>query len=204
MAGQNRRSFQPVGGLHHARPHASAGFCVFNDLGLTIQTLREKHNVERIAYVDIDVHHGDGVYYSYEDDPQLIFADIHEDGRFLYPGTGHADETGVGAAAGTKLNVPLRPGARDRDFFEAWEQVEEHLRRHKPEVVVFQCGADSLLGDPLAHLMLSPLAHTHAARSLCRLADELCEGRLLAFGGGGYDLDNLAAAWCAVLEEMVK
>jgi len=204
MAGENRRTFQPVGGLHHARPDAAAGFCVFNDPGLVIRTLREKHGIRRIAYVDIDVHHADGVFYTFEDDPELIFADIHEDGRYLYPGTGHAEETGTGAARGTKLNVPLLPGSDDRHFLRAWESVLDHLRRHPPEFVVFQCGADSLRGDPLGHLRLTPGSHAHAARTLCRLADELCDGRLMAFGGGGYDLRNVSAGWCAVLEELIK
>jgi len=204
MAGEFRRTFQPVGGLHHARPHTAAGFCVFNDLGLAIRTLREIYGVRRVAYVDIDVHHGDGVFYTFEDDPELIFADIHEDGRFLYPGTGHSHETGIGRAQGTKLNLPLMPGAGDRDFFAAWERVLDHLRRHRPEFILFQCGADSLKGDPLAHLHLTPAAHAHAARTLCRLADEMCGGRIMAFGGGGYSLRNLAAGWCAVLGEMAN
>ncbi len=204
MAGEARCSFQPVGGLHHARPHAAAGFCVFNDLGLTIRTLRELHGVRRVAYVDIDVHHGDGVFYSFEDDPDLIFADIHEDGRYLYPGTGYPEETGIGVARGTKLNLPLPPGAGDREFFAAWEMVMEHLQRHRPDFILFQCGADSLRGDPLAHLNLTPAAHAHAARSLNRLAQETCGGRLMVFGGGGYKLSNLAPAWCAVLSELLR
>jgi acetoin utilization protein AcuC len=203
MAGEARCSFQPVGGLHHARPHAAAGFCVFNDLGLVIQSLRELYGVRRVAYVDIDVHHGDGVFYTFEDDPDLIVADIHEDGRYLYPGTGHADETGIGAAAGTKLNLPLPPGAGDREFFAVWERVMVHLQRHRPEFVLFQCGADSLRGDPLAHLCLTPVAHAHAARSLNRFAQDQCRGRLMVFGGGGYKLSNLGPAWCAVLSELV-
>jgi acetoin utilization protein AcuC len=204
MSGASRRTFQPVGGLHHARADGAAGFCVVNDLAIVIQSLREIYGVRRVAYVDIDVHHGDGVFYAFEDDPELIFADIHEDGRYLYPGTGHANETGVGEAVGTKLNVPLMPGAGDREFFAAWERVLDHLRRHRPEFIVFQCGADSLRGDPLAHLRLTPAAHAHAAGTLCRFADESCGGRIMAFGGGGYDLRNLAAGWCAVLQEMVR
>ena len=203
MSGSNPRTFQPVGGLHHARADSAAGFCVFNDLAVVIRSLREIHRVRRVAYVDIDVHHGDGVFYAFERDPELIYADIHEDGRYLYPGTGHAHETGTGEAAGTKLNVPLMPGAGDREFFAAWERVMEHLRRHRPEFILFQCGADSLRGDPLGDLWLTPAAHAHAARSLCRFADEACRGRLMAFGGGGYDLANVAAGWCAVLREMV-
>ena len=94
MRGECRRTFQPIGGLHHAARDRAAGFCVFNDLGVTIETLRREYRIERVAYVDIDVHHGDGVYYAFESDPDLIFADIHEDGRYLYPGTGGAEETG--------------------------------------------------------------------------------------------------------------
>jgi acetoin utilization protein AcuC len=204
MAGEALRSFQPVGGLHHARAHAAAGFCVFNDLALVIRSLHEIHGVKRVAYVDIDAHHGDGVFYAFEDDPDVILADIHEDGRFLYPGTGHEHETGTGEAVGTKLNLPLPPGAGNRYFAEAWERALDHLRHYRPEFVVLQCGADSLLGDPLAHLRLTPESHARVARDLRRLAEDMCQGRMMAFGGGGYDLDNLAAGWCAVLGEMVE
>jgi acetoin utilization protein AcuC len=203
MAGEALRSFQPIGGMHHARRHQSAGFCVFNDLGVLIDTLRSQYGVERIAYVDIDVHHGDGVFYSYESDAAVIFVDIHEDGRFLYPGTGHAHEKGKGAAAGTKLNLPLRPGAGDEEFFAAWERAAAHLRKHRPQFVILQAGADSLDGDPLAHLRYSPAAHVHAAKSLVKLAEESAQGRMMVFGGGGYHLGNLAAAWTGVLREML-
>jgi acetoin utilization protein AcuC len=203
MRGHCKRTFQPIGGLHHARRESAAGFCVFNDLGVVIETLRSEYGIRRVAYVDIDVHHGDGVFYAFESDPELIFADIHEDGRYLYPGTGHARETGKGAAAGTKLNIPLAPGAGDREFLEAWPRVIAHLRKLEPQFVVFQCGADGLEGDPLAHLNYSPQVHAHAARSLVHFADRQCAGRLMAFGGGGYDHNNLAKAWCNVLRELV-
>lgn len=201
ISGECARTFQPIGGLHHARRTGAAGFCVFNDLGVVIETLRTKHRVKRVAYIDIDVHHGDGVYYSYDKDPDLIFVDLHEDGRFLYPGTGGENETGVGAAAGTKLNIPMPPGAGDREFFAEWERAEAHLRKYKPEFFLLQCGADSLDGDPLAHLRYSEKAHAHAAKRLCKLADEFGQGRIMGFGGGGYDRRNLARAWSAVLAE---
>lgn len=203
MSGECLRSFQPIGGLHHARRESSAGFCVFNDLGVVIETLRSAYGVRRIAYVDIDVHHGDGVFYPYEDDPDLVFADIHEDYRSLYPGTGRPDETGRGAARGTKLNINLPSGAGDAEFLAAWPDVVAHLRRFEPRFVLFQCGADGLDGDPLARLRYTPQVHAHAARSLVHLAGEYSAGRLMAFGGGGYDRDNLARAWCAVLRELV-
>ncbi len=195
VAGGALRSFQPIGGLHHARRDAAAGFCVVNDIGLVIERLRREHRVRRIAYVDIDVHHGDGVYYEYEDDPELIVVDIHEDGRFLYPGTGHAHERGVGPAEGSKLNLPLAPGATDAEFLRAWGAAEEFLRDRRPQFIVLQSGVDSLHGDPLAHLALTPQAHAFATERLCRLANELCQGRLMVFGGGGYNLANIASGF---------
>ena len=202
MRGECLHTFQPIGGLHHARRDRSAGFCVFNDLGVVIETLRSEYGIRRIAYVDIDVHHGDGVFYAYEDDPDLIFADIHEDYRSLYPGTGRPDETGTGEARGTKLNINLPSGAGDKEFLAAWPEVVAHLRRFKPQFVLFQCGADGLDGDPLARLRYSPQVHAHAARSLVHLAGEYSAGRLMAFGGGGYDRTNLARAWCEVVREL--
>ncbi len=200
MAGEALRCFQPIGGLHHARRGSAAGFCVFNDIGVLIETLRAEHGVRRIAYVDIDVHHGDGVFYEFEHDPHLIVVDIHEDGRFLYPGTGASHETGAGEAQDTKLNLPLAPGAHDADFFRVWQRAEAFLARFRPEFFIFQCGADSLAGDPLAHLRLTPAAHGRAVRGLRTLAERHAQGRLMAFGGGGYSLEGLASAWCAVLD----
>ena len=202
VSGEARRTFQPIGGLHHARRGAAAGFCVFNDLGVLIESLRAEHGVRRIAYVDIDVHHGDGIYYEYEEDPDLVVADIHEDGAYLYPGSGFAHEEGKGAAHGAKLNLPLAPGAGDAEFLQAWKQVEHFLDANQPEFVILQCGADGLAGDPLAHLRLTPAAHSYAARRLVRLAERHANGRLMAFGGGGYDLQNLSAAWSEVLHAL--
>jgi acetoin utilization protein AcuC len=160
------------------------------------------HGIRRIAYVDIDVHHGDGIFYAYEADPDLVFADVHEDGRYLYPGTGREDEIGTGAAKGSKLNIPLKPGSGDSEFLEAWPRVEQHLIRFEPEFILFQCGADGLQGDPLAHLTYSAATHALAAKSLVDIAGRFSKGRSMAFGGGGYDRRNLARAWSAVLREI--
>ncbi len=199
MAGACRRTLQPIGGLHHAGRGHAAGFCVFNDLGVVIETLRRQYGVKRVGYVDIDVHFGDGVYYAFEEDPELILADIHQDGRTLYPGGGHAHETGKGEARGTKLNIPLKPYSGDREFMDAWERVEAHLQSYRPEFIVFQCGADGLKGDPLASLEYSPAVHAHAAKRLRALAEKHSRGRIMAFGGGGYNRLNLGRAWSAVL-----
>ncbi|MGH8744230.1 MAG: acetoin utilization protein AcuC [Burkholderiales bacterium] len=203
MQGECLRTFQPIGGLHHARRDRAAGFCVFNDLGVVTETLRSQYKIKRIAYVDIDVHHGDGMFYPFEDDPDLIYADIHEDGRYLYPGTGFAEETGKGKAQGMKLNIPMAPGSDDSQFLKVWPKVEVLLREQRPEFILLQCGADSIAGDPLAHLQYSPAVHAYATKRLCLLANELCEGRVMAFGGGGYDRYNLAQAWSGVVKELL-
>ncbi|MDH3509881.1 MAG: acetoin utilization protein AcuC [Gammaproteobacteria bacterium] len=204
MAGRVRRAFVPIAGLHHAGRKHVAGFCVFNDCGVVIELLRARHGLRRVAYVDIDAHHGDGVFYAFENDPDLCCIDIHEDGHYLYPGTGHAFETGSGIAAGTKLNIPLRPGAGDAEFRGAWPLVESFLESAEPEFILLQCGADSLDGDPITHLKYSPDSHAYAAGRLCAIADKFCAGRLLAVGGGGYNRSNLAKAWTAVVGALVR
>jgi len=203
MAGDASSAFVPIAGLHHAGRENAAGFCVFNDCGVAAEYLRDRYDVRRIAYVDIDAHHGDGVYYGFEDDPDLVFADIHEDGRFLYPGTGAASETGKGPAEGTKLNVPLPPGAGDAEFHQVWPAVMEYLDAAEPEFVIMQCGADSLAGDPITHLQFSEEVHARAAADLRDLATRHCGGRLVATGGGGYNRRNLARAWTRVVESLV-
>ena len=202
LRGEASRVFVPIAGLHHARRTSAGGFCVFNDIGVLIEALK-RQGLTRIAYVDIDAHHGDGVYYDFEDDPCVFSADIHEDGRFLYPGTGGRDESGRDAGAGRKLNIPLAPGAGDREFLAAFDEVETFVRAARPEIILLQAGADSIAGDPLAHLALTPEAHRHATKRLCALAGEYAQGRVLAMGGGGYNRDNLAATWTGVVRELL-
>jgi acetoin utilization protein AcuC len=204
LRGECRRAFVPIAGLHHARRDRAGGFCVFNDCGVAIETLRAVHHVQRVAYVDIDAHHGDGVFYAFEEDPDLLFADLHEDGQFLYPGTGAVDETGKGRAKGTKLNIPMPPNADDAAFHKAWERVEEYLEQAKPAFILFQCGADSVAGDPLTHLRYSPEAHAFAAKRLCAIAERHAQGRVLGMGGGGYNHDNIAAAWSGVVKAFLE
>lgn len=204
MLGNYQRAFVPIAGLHHAYRDRAAGFCVFNDCGVIIETLRESYGISRVAYVDIDAHHGDGVFYSFEYDPDVIIVDVHEDGRYLYPGSGFAEETGKADAIGTKLNIPMPMQADDEQFLGIWPEAENFLTQKKPEVILLQCGADSLKGDPITHLHYSEATHAHVTRRLCTLADRHSRGRLLALGGGGYNLDNLATAWSAVVEAMVN
>lgn len=193
-------AFNPIGGLHHARRNAAGGFCVFNDIGIAILYARKNYGLKKILYVDIDAHHGDGVFYEFEDDAELYIADIHEDGSFLYPGTGLQSETGLGDAKCTKLNLPLQPGATDRDFLSAFTKIENFIESKKFELIIFQCGADGLSGDPLTHLKYSDKPHEYAAQVLHRIAHEKSSGRIVGLGGGGYNTENLATAWNKVVK----
>lgn len=198
LTGAADHGFNPIGGLHHARRAAAAGFCVFNDVGVVIEAARRR-GLRDILYVDIDAHHGDGVFYEYEHDPHVWILDVHEDGRFLYPGTGFPHERGEGRAHGTKLNIPLSPGAGDEAFFQALERAREFLEGIRPDLVLMQAGADGLEGDPLTHLRYSFRVHERVASYLHRFSHERAGGRLLACGGGGYLPENVTKAWMAVL-----
>ena len=202
LSGKIDHFFNPVGGLHHAREGMASGFCVFNDAAIAIRKAFSVFGIDRVAYVDIDAHHGDGVFYGFESDPRVIIGDIHEDGRFLFPGTGGEDETGKGEALGTKLNIPLRPGAGDEEFVAAFDRIDEFVRSFRPSLILLQCGADGLAGDPITNLNYSALSHSHAAKKLHALAHGVCGGRLLAMGGGGYDPVNVREAWSAVVREL--
>jgi acetoin utilization protein AcuC len=202
LEGKVDHFFNPVGGLHHAREGMAGGFCVFNDAAIAIRRALSLPEFNRVAYVDIDAHHGDGVFYGFESDPRAVIGDIHEDGRFLYPGTGRATETGKGDAEGTKLNIPLPPGAGDADFILAFDRIEEFVRGFRPDLILLQCGADGLSGDPLTHLEYSSAAHAYASSKLHSLAHEVCDGRILAMGGGGYNPANVRDAWSEVVKEL--
>ena len=204
MEGELVHAFNPVGGLHHARRNASSGFCVFNDVCISIEMLRKKYKVRRILYVDIDVHHGDGVYYSYESDPDLFIFDIHEDGRYLFPGTGSAEETGEGKARGTKVNVPLPPGSGDAAVLAQLPALGRFAKRARPEFIILQCGADGLRGDPIAGLDYTPATHRSITALLHKVSHEMCSGRMVALGGGGYDPNNCAKAWVEVVRTMIS
>src|SRR5258708_11550154 len=204
MARQRRRGFVAIVGLHHASRDRAAGFCVFNDCGVVIEALRQRHELQTIAYVDIDAHHGDGVYYAFEADPGVIIADLHESGETLYPGTGGEEERGRDEALGTKLNVPLPAGSGDTQFQQVWPVMLAHVARFEPQFLILQCGADSLGGDPLANLQLTSASHARAAQDLCTLADRLGHARLLALGGGGYQRGTLPRSLAAVAAPMAR
>ncbi len=178
-------AFHPAGGLHHARPDRASGFCIFNDVAVAVaQAVRRGR---RVAYVDIDAHHGDGVMYGFYDSAKVLDIDVHQDGRTLFPGTGFPSETGRADGAGFKVNLPLPPLAGDEALLPLFRRVVPPLLRDfRPDVIVLQHGVDGHLGDALANLQYTPAAYAEIDRRVVDLANELCDGRLLVTGGGGY------------------
>nr|MDT0657028.1 acetoin utilization protein AcuC [Micromonospora sp. DSM 115978] len=198
--GEARRAVNVAGGLHHAMPGRAAGFCVYNDPAVAIARLLDL-GAERVAYVDVDVHHGDGVQEIFYDEPRVLTVSLHETPLALFPGTGFPDETGGPGAEGSAVNVPLPPGTGDAGWLRAFHAVVPSvLRAFRPQILVAQCGADSHRLDPLADLRLSVDGQRAAQLALRALADELCEGRWVATGGGGYALvEVVPRAWTHLL-----
>ncbi len=189
--GEVERAFHSAGGLHHAMPDRASGFCYINDPVLAILSLRERG--WRVAYVDIDAHHGDGVQFAFYSDPGVLTISTHERGDRLFPGTGFVEERGEGPGRGYSVNLPLEPFTDDEVYAEAFEAiVPPLLRAFRPDVVVAQLGIDSHRTDPLTHLALSVQGFAHTVTRIVELAP-----RLVALGGGGYDLPNVARAWAA-------
>ncbi len=196
MRNEVEHAFNPVGGLHHAHPDRASGFCIFNDPALCIAHLKKKYGLRSIMYLDIDAHHGDGVMYGFYSDPSVLDIDFHEDGRYLFPGTGFTSETGEGDGKGYKVNIPVPPFTYDGPYLDAFGEIAPRLTRaYKPEMILMQCGADSHSNDLLAHLDLTTHAYEEIVSTIHRLAHEVCDGRLVLFGGGGYNLGNAVRCW---------
>ncbi len=201
--GRADHAFNPAGGLHHAMPERASGFCVYDDPAIAIRWLLE-HGAERVAYVDVDVHHGDGPQFVFFDDPRVLTISLHEDGRFLFPGTGFVDELGRGDAVGTKVNVPLLPYTDDASWLRAFRTVVLPLVTNwKPDVLVTQLGCDTHHTDPLASMHLTTAAYRQTAALLHGLAHEAARGRWVATGGGGYQWARVVPrAWTLYFAEM--
>jgi acetoin utilization deacetylase AcuC-like enzyme len=194
--------FHPMGGLHHARPARAAGFCLYNDPALAIAAATRAG--ARVLYVDLDVHHGDGVQACFEDDPRVLTVSFHESGQYLFPGTGDVLDLGRGAGRGSAVNVPFAPGTEDASWVAALEALLPPLaERFRPDLLVSQHGCDTHALDPLADLRLTTAALEHQARLLHRLAHAHCAGRWLALGGGGYEVYRVVPrAWLLLWAEM--
>ncbi len=193
-----------AGGLHHAMPGAASGFCVYNDIAVGIQWLLD-NGVERVAYVDVDVHHGDGVQAAFWDDPRVLTISVHESGRALFPGTGYPSEVGGPNALGYAANVALPPHTGDDGWLRAFDGVVPQLvRSFGPQILVTQQGCDSHAEDPLAHLELTVDGQRASYAALHALAHEVCDGRWVALGGGGYSwVDVVPRAWSHLIGEVV-
>jgi acetoin utilization protein AcuC len=199
-SGRSRRAVNIAGGLHHAMPDNASGFCVYNDPAIAIARLLEL-GAERVAYVDVDVHHGDGVQEIFYDDPRVLTVSLHETPLALFPGTGFPTETGGPAAAGGAVNVALPPGVADAGWLRAFHAVVPSVvRAFRPQVLFSQCGADAHRLDPLADLRLSVDAQRASYIAMRALADEVCGGRWVVTGGGGYAVvEAVPRAWTHLL-----
>ncbi len=192
--GEAKRALQLGGGLHHAQYDRASGFCVYNDLAVAIRSLLDRGL--RVAYVDVDVHHGDGVQWIFYDEPRVLTLSFHESGRYLFPGTGHVHELGRGEALGTKLNVPFEPFTEDASWIEAFEAVAPRaLAWFEPDLILVQAGADAHYLDPLADLLLTTRSYRHAFPRLVELAERYAGGRIVFTLGGGYSFDATPRVW---------
>ncbi len=198
--GESLHSANITGGLHHAMRERASGFCIYNDVAVGIQYLLDQ-GAERVAYVDVDAHHGDGVERIFWDDPRVLTISLHETGQMLFPGTGFPNDVGGPGARGSAVNVALPPGTADAGWLRAFHAVVPPLvREFKPEVLVTQHGCDSHMEDPLAHLMLSVDGQRASYLALHDLAHEVAAGRWVALGGGGYALvEVVPRAWTHLL-----
>ncbi len=199
-SGRARRAVNVAGGLHHAMPDRASGFCVYNDPAIAITRLLDR-GAERIAYVDVDVHHGDGVQEIFYHDPRVLTISLHETPLALFPGTGFPTETGGSGAEGTAVNVALPPGTGDSGWLRAFHAiVPSMVRSFAPQVLFSQCGADGHRLDPLADLRLTVDGQRASYLAMRELADELCDGRWVVTGGGGYALvEAVPRAWTHLL-----
>lgn len=195
-SGEASVAFNIAGGLHHAMADHASGFCYLNDPVLAINYLVSQN--KRVAYVDIDAHHGDGVERAFYDTDQVLTISIHESGRYLFPGTGNAKDIGTGEGKGYSINLPLPPNAGDKLFVEGFKKiVPRFIDGFKPDVLVTQLGVDTMGSDPITHLQLT----TNGFEEMIRIFKGM-EIPWVALGGGGYDLGNVARSWTLAWAEM--
>ena len=201
--GEVEHAFNASGGLHHAMPGRASGFCVYDDPAVAIAWLLAQ-GAERVAYVDVDVHHGDGPQAIFYDDPRVLTVSIHEKAPWFFPGTGDVTETGGPGAPGSAVNVPLEPGTDDDGWLAAFRSmVLPPVRAFEPDILVTQLGCDTHTTDPLAQLDLTTRAYREAARDLHELAHQAARGRWVATGGGGYQWATVVPrAWTIYFAEM--
>ncbi|MCH8118675.1 MAG: acetoin utilization protein AcuC [Planctomycetes bacterium] len=189
LSGTAEVAFNPSGGFHHAGPEKASGFCYINDVALACTILAEEG--KRVLYLDVDVHHGDGVAYAFYDRCDVMTISLHQNPRTLFPGTGFEDEIGDGQGKGYCVNVPLPIGTYDEVYMKAFKAIALPLiTAYNPDVIVFELGADALAGDPLAHLCLTNNVYAEVIEHLLSF-----DKPIVATGGGGYNINNTVRAW---------
>lgn len=203
MEGKAQHALNLGGGLHHGFRGKASGFCIYNDSSVAINYLKTKYNA-RVLYIDTDAHHGDGVQWSFYDDPDVCTVSIHETGRYLFPGTGNINERGSGQGYGTSFNFPIDAFTEDESFLEIYRtSMKEIIEFFKPDVILTQNGADAHYLDPLTHLYGTMNIYKEIPKIAHELAHEYCEGRWIAVGGGGYDIWRVVPrAWSLIWMEM--
>ena len=202
--GETDRALNMGGGFHHALPARASGFCLLNDIAVGIKRLLARHGISRVMYVDIDVHHADGVQSIFIDDPRVLKVSLHEDGHYLFPGTGDIGEIGTGDGEGYTANVPLPPYSGDASYLHAFKEIVIPLAEaFKPEVLFTQLGADAHFADPLAHLNLTTRAYEEIGGDFDGISKRHGGGRWVAVTGGGYDIMTCPRIWTLFFARML-
>jgi acetoin utilization protein AcuC len=205
MTGKANHALHLGGGLHHGFRGKASGFCVYNDSSVAIKYLQEKYNA-RVLYVDTDAHHGDGVQWSFYDDPNVCTLSIHETGRYLFPGTGNVNERGQGKGYGFSFNIPVDAFTEDDSWLDAYKKaLTEVAEFFKPDVILTQNGADAHYLDPLTHLSSTMRIYREIPKLAHEIAHKYCDGKWIAVGGGGYDIWRVVPrAWSLIWLEMIE
>lgn len=205
MTGQATHALHLGGGLHHGFRGKASGFCIYNDSSVAIKYLQMKYNA-RVLYVDTDAHHGDGVQWSFYDDPSVCTLSIHETGRYLFPGTGNVNERGQGKGYGYSFNIPVDAFTEDESWLEVYtHSIKEVAEFFKPDVILTQNGADSHYYDPLTHLSATMKIYREIPKLAHAIAHQYCDGKWIAVGGGGYDIWRVVPrAWALIWLEMTE
>lgn len=203
MEGKSVHALNLGGGLHHGFKGRASGFCVYNDSSVAIKYMQQKYNA-RVLYIDTDAHHGDGVQWSFYEDPNVCTISIHETGRYLFPGTGNITERGTGEGYGTSFNFPLDAFTEDESFLDIYRTaLHEIIESFKPDVILSQNGADAHYFDPLTHLYGTMNIYREIPKLAHELAHQYCGGKWIAVGGGGYDIWRVVPrAWSLLWMEM--
>ena len=202
--GEVSHAFNIGGGLHHATSNRGSGFCVFNDVACTIRYIQKKYHLKRIMIVDIDCHHADGTQNTFYSESGVLTVSLHEDGTYLFPGSGFVFEDGEGEGKGYCVNVPLPPYTFDEAYLYAFNEIVPPLvRAYQPDLILQQSGVDTHYTDPLTSEALTIRTYLNVVRTMHSLAHEVCDGKYLLFGGGGYQMGVVARAWTSMLCEIL-